>query len=966
MASPSETSTSNKRPSRSVAAAEAGLPTPRRHKALSGNSRSRTVSGSNSPMSSRDTSPSRQSHRQQGTAAPLPKSSLRSRKSSNEASPTRGPSLTSTGATVPSAAAIQRALSSASLPQLPPALSQDPSRASRTLKGASGTGSGDNSPHWPVSPRLKSPPPTETRSRSRRNSLRASYQKPEVPAPPSITVQSSSPVPSSRLPVQDEESVADVDELLMHTKGPLRGGSGLVPKLETVQEASLPTTPAFEGLAVGSSYTDSPAPRTSDDERNDVTSTKVTEDLSASAFKQSESGGEGHGNQKMHDSRSTSAHCPGVISPRASASSLSTVKSRTDVSTRNMTVETETVPSVAQATIGNQERSASGRVEGTLRLKPSNETIRPRKEKQKTKRKAPSIHAGTGRSTAHISYHHHCPSRPESWHSAAASSMGSSASYRSYDDRRPGSPPAQETQRSFLRPPPLLHSYSYSGTNVNPKASSKADVFEQKVASAVDEANSSDSDATFIYESNPPDPQPHRSRHHHSRTPSVTSITSLVDPRALRDGQKNMGKKVSMKFANPYTNQNADLGAIDNGDGTVRIGSGRMAAGVHHHIGRHGHGRGALNHMMIDSDSSLAQSSRNARGPSSRHPSQPNSPRFQQLNISHGNGSVFRGKHGEFSAYDVDMENAADDERTPLIPSMRSPRSRGSRQRNSVTTIILPERRYRSGGWFRKVAGCLAIAICVSVLVFTVLGLVFATTKPLHDVKIRAIQGVIASQEELMLDLLVEAVNPNIIAINVMDMEMNIFARSKHVGSDKWWREHGGKHQNMEEWNSIVDDLTVEEETPLVRASGTDEENDPIDEPGIGEPRTMLLGRIFHFDSPLSFDASFFNRRAIESLGQIHLPKPGNKTEAGGTERWEEVLQYPFDLIVKGVLKYQLPLSTQERKVAVSASFHYTPDDDKKKKLIAGEAKRSLPNPALDLVPKPLGRFARSLVHTLR
>jgi hypothetical protein len=262
----------------------------------------------------------------------------------------------------------------------------------------------------------------------------------------------------------------------------------------------------------------------------------------------------------------------------------------------------------------------------------------------------------------------------------------------------------------------------------------------------------------------------------------------------------------------------------------------------------------------------------------------------------------------------------------------------------------------------------LVLSILVLVLIFSAVGLIFATTKPLSDVKVHAIQNVIASQEELMLDLLVEAVNPNIIGVTVADMDMNIFAKSKHVGSDKWWREHGGQHRNEEEWFPISDDLEANLAAPTVESSssrnsdGIDEGTDPINDPDIGEPRIMLLGRIFRFDSPLTFDGSFFKHHSVQSLGAMRLSKPGNKTEAGGPERWEEVLQYPFELIVKGVFKYQLPLSTQERKVAVNASYHYDPDAEKKKLKSDTLTKRQLPPQPVKLsLEPPLGRYARAL-----
>lgn len=166
-----------------------------------------------------------------------------------------------------------------------------------------------------------------------------------------------------------------------------------------------------------------------DDERNDATSSKVTEDLSAKSASQTESGSDTPTvKSSMQEPRSASTHRPHGITSKSSFASLSTVKPRTEPPRNNMTVETETVPSVAQATIGNQDRSASGRVDGSLRLKPSNETIRPKKEKQKKARKAPSINSGTGRSPHHhISYHH--PSRSDFGpRSRPTSSLGSPAS----------------------------------------------------------------------------------------------------------------------------------------------------------------------------------------------------------------------------------------------------------------------------------------------------------------------------------------------------------------------------------------------------------------------------------------------------------------------------------------------------------------------------------------------------------
>ncbi|EAT89394.2 hypothetical protein SNOG_02663 [Parastagonospora nodorum SN15] len=778
-APPPTTSTARDKTAPTAAGPESASTAPMKHQTTLAGARSRNASGTpspKSPLSSRDASPARPHQRAAPAAAANPRAGLRSPRAADP-----GPAGSKIS---PSATPIPRAQSASSIPQLPQvsssASSADTIKAPRPMKPTPATISGDGTPHWPISPRLKSPPPTDGRSdsRSRANSIRNQFRKPETQSTPAIVVQSSSPGPATRILVRDDAVASDSDEPAMSVKAPSRGASGAAPKLETL------SANRYLSFVSSSSTT---SHKTSDEERNDVSSSKVTEDLSSKNNNTTTSSQTGSGSDsgskaakkgKMQEQRSASAQRPHHISAKPSLSSLST-RSATQPPLRNMTVETETVPSVAQSTIGNQERSASGRVDGSLRLKPSNETIRPKKERKPAKRKAPSINAGTGRSP-HIPYHYFVASRPDvGSRSSTVSSFGSPTSYRSYDDRSVStlSPPGGGEMRMLEQRPSLRYFYSSTNSSFR-KASSKADVFEQKVASAVDEADSSDSDATFIYESNPqPEQQPHRSRHHHSRTPSMTSLASLADPRlAIRDSHKNPNKKSSMKFTNSYNNPGADPDAADRGDGT------------------------------------------------------PNSPRLHSIAPSngHSNGSK---KHGEYSTYDMDAEHAADDERTPLISSRGSQRIRTPRRRNSFT-IRVERRHQRGSGWCRRFAGCLVLSILLMFVIFSSVGLVFATTKPLTSVIVQGVQNVIASQDEIMLDLIVDAVNPNIIGVTVADMDVIIFAKSKHVGSDKWWRHHGEDQQNnQEDWKPVDDDFT---------SAGIDEGTDPIE----GEPRTMSLADV--------------------------------------------------------------------------------------------------------------------------
>jgi len=122
-----------------------------------------------------------------------------------------------------------------------------------------------------------------------------------------------------------------------------------------------------------------------------------------------------------------------------------------------------------------------------------------------------------------------------------------------------------------------------------------------------------------------------------------------------------------------------------------------------------------------------------------------------------------------------------------------------------------------------------------------------------------------------------------------------------------------------------------------------------------------------HFDSPLTYEGSFWAHKRASSIGEIRLTHPGNKTEVGGPERWEEVLQHPFELVVRGVLKYQLPLSTHVHTSSITASYYYDPDAEKKKfKLMqSGEEINSGKLPRA-LTSKAPGRYDRRLFPTHR
>ncbi|KAF2764202.1 hypothetical protein EJ03DRAFT_346377 [Teratosphaeria nubilosa] len=529
-----------------------------------------------------------------------------------------------------------------------------------------------------------------------------------------------------------------------------------------------------------------------------------------------------------------------------------------------MTVETETVASIPQSALNPGDRIGSGRVDpsGTLRLKPSTETIRPKKERKKPSQKARSINQGT--------------------------------------------------------------------------ASSKADIFEARVANTMDEANTSDSDETFVYESNPPE-QARRPRHH-SRTPSVASSHSLADQRpggvrgleSMMDERRVAGKR-SMKFSNTAYNEDSP----DSKNGTIRSAHAR-------HYGKLG--RGGSQGGIYDPESPFTQASKLRNTHSSLRHSRPNSPRSPQNVQPNRPSGLFARKEQSF---DLGGEGA-DDERTPLVGTVRTPRTpRHARRLHTADGSVRSIDEFysaRDRACCTRFSGCLLGFLVVVLVVMSAVGFLVMSNRPMSDVKIKKIQNVLASEQELMLDLLVGATNPNALGITITEMDVNIFAKSKHAGSgvnpditssrSLLMRRRGQMLQRKttpaarDEDPNLSQDLSAHWRAPSTSGDNRDDGTDPPEDGDLdSDAHTMLLGRIFHFDQALTFEGSPLKRHEHYGVGELRLMHPGNKTETGGTARWERILQHPFELIVRGVLKYSMPVSCRPVSVGVGASVEVHPED---------------------------------------
>lgn len=855
-----------------------------------------------SPTQSRDSSPIRPSLKN-GRLSRASTSSTRSRKNSlQDPSPPRSRSNIPTPSTTP------RQLSSTTTPSLPPPSSSEPIlRSPVPQKPSVAAELSKDSPRWPVSPRLKSPPPNIGRpaaggSLSRKNEQEA----------PAINVHRATPSPHVE-PASQSASDNEVEEhhLSSGMRTPARGPSNGSSTLETVQEVSQPNTPRPELDAAIEKLAETAAVQSG--------TTAGKSNNSSQNATNSESGSEG-GNAKPHPRRaSTTATAPPLLHSRQSSTALKHVAkgpTTAESSSRNMTVETE-IANLPQLSLAPNTRGQG--VNGSLRTKPSSETIKPKKDKKRHTRKPTSVASGNGEPP-----HSYPPTKLR--HSCSILSILSTS-------RLPPNPIDQgsfdegpENPQQGPKPPSRTLSITTSVTSLltrRPRAaSSKADIFEAKVASAVEEANSSDSDETFVYDSNPPDAGD-RPRRYHSRTPSATSMVSQVDRNGLRsitgvleNGAPSLPVKKNMKFVNTYTSSGNDgTPGDDDGRGTGRsnAGSTRGTTNHYHHSGpgRWTRNAGSTHQSLFSDESPFPNAARSKfSGSASRQSSNPPSPRFS---TSRGWPPSAKRQMTVPGGYDMDdTTTGADDERTPLISgatrSIRSNRSRRN-QRN------LEAQTYQQGPSFlNRFASCLVLTIMLLVVISGAIGFMFATSQPLTDVELIKIGNVLASEQELMMDITVKAHNPNVVVMMIDSADLEIFAKSPHAGTDsEWWR-HPGKDEF-----DILDD--PKNDPPVVKLPDGDNDDPPSED----KSPNMRLGNVIVFDSPLTYEGSFFHSGISTSTGSLRLSRPGNGTDSG-SERWEHIISDEFTLIVKGVLKYTLPLSQRIRNVAISGKTIVKPN----------------------------------------
>jgi Vacuolar segregation subunit 7 len=378
--------------------------------------------------------------------------------------------------------------------------------------------------------------------------------------------------------------------------------------------------------------------------------------------------------------------------------------------------------------------------------------------------------------------------------------------------------------------------------------------------------------------------------------------------RVRPDGYNSVVGKKSMKFTNSLHNLSDYHADGDTSTGPSTAGLNGTSRNVPHHIGRHGRTINPVS--VLGNDAPLVATPTRMRN-NQRHGSRSNTPRGSQFVRSP------TGPSQKYSVYELDDDDGADDEETPLIRSAHSQRSYYGRNNRRGGARYRPgSRSGRSKGFVQGAFGWVLLGSLVTVLIAAVVTTLVLCSKPLHDVRIGEISNVIASEEEVVFDIQMFGTNPNLVAIQIDQLDMKIFAKSKYVGSTARPSIYGADEASSTNESGPLPDATDHERHKLSTWDSVDDGTDPIDdEPGSTD--TMLLGRAYRLDSPLSFAPSPFSHARVSDVGEISLNKPGNRTADDGTDRWKTVVQHPFDLIVVGQLKYTLPISSKLHSVSV-------------------------------------------------
>lgn len=381
--------------------------------------------------------------------------------------------------------------------------------------------------------------------------------------------------------------------------------------------------------------------------------------------------------------------------------------------------------------------------------------------------------------------------------------------------------------------------------------SSKADYFAAKVANAMDEAHSSDSDETFVYDTNPNDST--SSRRPFLRQHSTQSLLQ-VSPRNRNPGAR--GDFARGEFAR------GDISPTDPQQEMSDSNSGQPRPIRNFVVSRNPPpGRNALRpNYSGRSDSMRARNSylqrwRSAPGSIDDEDDEdldyapsPKAGERTPLRLHRQGEAGYMGGYGRRGMFDE--ENSPHDFR-------QAPAKKPSLY---VQCVI----------WSASVFICLLSFALV-------IGLFMAISQPLSSLDAVSIAEVLPSDKELVCSIILRGQNPGLLNIEISDAELDVFATTMYADS-----------------------------LPLLNQD---------------ETRTILLGTVNQLESPVIFPGKLFrtNRDEYSQWASAPIKLLASSGSNASQSQWTSIVNHPFDLTIKGVLKYRLKFGSDIR-AALSAT----------------------------------------------
>lgn len=392
---------------------------------------------------------------------------------------------------------------------------------------------------------------------------------------------------------------------------------------------------------------------------------------------------------------------------------------------------------------------------------------------------------------------------------------------------------------------------------------SKSEVFAAKIASAIDENIDSDSDETFVYETNT------RSPHQLSRT---SSISSIVSHSRHIDGKMCHSGKHSMKFTNhswssdmehkdpvmilsDFNRSPGRISAFPSSRTSTKIETGFRSP---HRIG-----------------------SRTTSCPSSPHYKYQKSKYYDATchrNYIDRNAGSFCETHEEFYPH----------ERIPLLYKNIGCFT------NSQYHECYPHNKRKRYISFGKIS-CIFVFFFI---LFACIVLFMMITRPLQEAKVSNITNVVVSPQVLIMDLEMVAFNPNFWQISIQQADIGIF-------SSKPWSSFDMEdkiYNNSEKISESMVSLSKVEKNDIVM--GNFSRPSSLNSSSKYQDELILLGRVFQLDVPFVFPSAFCSKSLSRSIAQFRLKNSDHANLKNGSFIWNYIVEHEFHMVIKGFLKY--------------------------------------------------------------